>query len=227
MATARHLLIVEDHDALRESLVEVLEGAGYHVTAAGSAEAVTELPAARRHDIAILDLNLPGEDGLTLAARLRRTQPGIGIVMLTARAALADKLAGYDSGADIYLPKPVAPQELLATLEALARRIIPAQQVAAHLKLDLAGNRLHGPTQAIALAEAESALLRAFALALEGRLETWQVLEILGEEKTSRTALEIRISRLRKKLAAVGVEGETLRAIRGQGYRLLVELTIA
>lgn len=117
------LLVVEDHLALLEVTVETLAEQGYEVIGLPSAEAIDELPDHLVADIAVLDLNLPGEDGLSLAQRLSQIQPSIGIIMVTARRALEQKLAGYGCGADVYLTKPIAPEELCATVKALAQRL--------------------------------------------------------------------------------------------------------
>ncbi|MFW2454814.1 response regulator transcription factor [Methyloversatilis discipulorum] len=121
-----NLLIVEDNDDLRDSLADALGTRGHHVVALDCAEAVPEQAELTRLDLAIVDLNLPGEDGLALAQRLREAQPGLGIIMLTARAQSSDKVAGYEHGADIYLTKPVSLQELAGAVQALGRRLKPA-----------------------------------------------------------------------------------------------------
>mgnify|MGYP005751060405 CR=1 FL=1 len=228
MAPTLDLLIVEDHDALRESLAEVLSSVGYRVLALDSAEAVTETRPARSFDAAILDLNLPGEDGLSLAARLRRIQPGIGIVMLTARVSLNDKLAGYGSGADLYLTKPVTPEELLAALQALTRRLKRAAQGDTP-SLELHAGVLRSAGGKLPLRDAEVALLRALALSPEACLEYWQLLEVLDKplDEDGKRQLAVIISRLRAKLEAHGIPSPALRAERGVGYRLAFPLTIA
>lgn len=106
------VLLVEDHDALREVVSETLERYACQVTGVDCAEAVCELPSRQVFDVAVLDLNLPGEDGLVLAQRLRAAQPALGIVMMTARREREDRLQGYQHGADVYLGKPVDADEL-------------------------------------------------------------------------------------------------------------------
>lgn len=228
MAAALRLLIVEDNDALRETLAEVLAARGYRVEAVGSAEEVPEI-CAGCHDIAILDLNLPGEDGLSLAARLRRVRPGIGIVMLTVRDRLGDKLAGYDNGADLYLPKPVAPDELLAALAALARRLVPATLPPDVPRLDLQAGVLRTVNGPLVLRGTETALLRALVLAPDGLLESWQLLEALQKpvDEDGKRQLAVIITRLRAKLEAHGLPAPTIRSERGIGYRLVLPLTLA
>ncbi len=227
MAAARRLLIVEDHDALRETLVEVLASAGHSVLAVESAEAAVGLPGCPRFDIAILDLNLPGEDGLSLAARLRRAQPGIGIILLTVRDSVADKVAGYDGGADLYLPKPVAPEELIASVAALARRLVPTPR-GSQVQLDPQAGVLRTENGPLRLRESETTLLAALALAPDHRLEFWQLLEVLGRplEETGKRQLAVIVTRLRAKLEAHGLPSPSIRAERGMGYRLAFPLTI-
>lgn len=117
------IILVEDHDDLREITVEALAEMGHAVRGlADGALLDAEFPEFRPH-ILVLDLNLPGEDGISLSRRYRRLHPGIGIIMVTARTQAREKVEGYDSGADIYLAKPVCPEELAAAIQALSRRI--------------------------------------------------------------------------------------------------------
>ena len=120
-----NIVLVEDHDLLRTVTESVLTGAGHKVLALGCAEEVDEALSGMNPDLYILDLNLPGEDGISLARRIRRSHPRVGIIMTTVRSEVADRLDGYESGADIYLPKPTDPTELLAAAVALARRLRP------------------------------------------------------------------------------------------------------
>ncbi|KAB7624167.1 response regulator transcription factor [Alkalilimnicola sp. S0819] len=227
MAALCRILIVEDNDALRETLSEVLSEQGFAVAAIASAEELSESQP-QRTDIAILDLNLPGEDGLSLAARLRRIQPGIGIIILTVRNAVSDRLAGYDSGADLYLPKPITPEELLAALRALARRLVAARTHPDTPRLDVPAAVLHTTEGPLSLRKAETTLLRALALAPEGLLETWQLLEALGKplDEYGRRQLAVLVTRLRARLEAHGLPAPFLRAERGVGYRLLFEIQL-
>ncbi|WP_328986113.1 response regulator transcription factor [Thiorhodovibrio winogradskyi] len=118
-----NLLIVEDDENLREALVDTLGAQGHAVRGLECAEEVPEQADLLQLDIAVLDLNLPGEDGLSLARRLRQAQPELRVIMLTARTQGADRAAGYASGADIYLTKPASLAELNYALQALARRL--------------------------------------------------------------------------------------------------------
>ena len=127
MATHLNIVVVEDHDNLRDITVETLTAAGHQVTGVGSAEEFSELPAQASVDLMLIDLNLPGEDGISLARRVRLNQPDIGIIMLTARGKVSEKLQGYENGADIYLTKPTTMEELNAAVLALSRRLKSSQ----------------------------------------------------------------------------------------------------
>jgi DNA-binding response OmpR family regulator len=116
-----NVVVVEDHDVLREVTLDALRVQGYHVQGVDCAEALGDLPF--QPDLYIVDLNLPGEDGISLSRRLRAAQPEVGIIMTTARNSIAAKVEGYASGADIYLTKPCSLEELLAAVRSLARRL--------------------------------------------------------------------------------------------------------
>jgi DNA-binding response OmpR family regulator len=124
-----NIVLVEDHDLLRTVTQSVLTDSGHKVLALSCSEEVDDAISSMSPDLYILDLNLPGEDGLSLAKRIRQSHPRVGIIMTTARTDVADRLDGYESGADIYLPKPTDPSELLAAAVALARRLRPEHGV--------------------------------------------------------------------------------------------------
>lgn len=228
MDTPLNIIVVEDHDALREVTVEALRGMGHIVTGIDCAEKLDDECAGLTPDLLVIDLNLPGEDGISLARRIRNAQPGVGIIMVTSRSQLADKLTGYESGADLYLTKPTSPEELGAAVQALARRIRVSAQTQPAFRLNLPARTLHGPQGHASLSAHETAMLAAFARAPAGRLESWQLLEISakqGEEFTKST-LEVQIVRLRKKFTQVGCDKHILKSIRGWGYQLSAKVTL-
>lgn len=230
MVTLLNIVIVEDNDELREATVEALRGEGHTVIGLDCAEAVPEKMSWEQVDLMIVDLNLPGEDGLTLAQRVRNTQPEIGIIIVTARSQSRQKMEGYRRGADIYMTKPVSLEELSAAIQSLARRLKP-QLVndSEALELNVARRTLVGPNREdIAVTPAEVVLLSAFSLATNRRLENWQVIEILQREKAEdpKSAVEIVIVRLRKKLSKAGIKGQSILSIRHWGYQLCVALTL-
>lgn len=231
MDSGLRILVIEDHDTLREVVLETLANQGHHVTGADSAEATESLAVADDYDIVVLDLQLPGEDGLSLAQRLRQTKPNIGIIMMTARGLTKDKIAGYTSGADIYLTKPVQLEELCAATQAIGRRV-RSQEPAGVAVLNMQRMVLTDTDgREIALSPQESRMLSALILAPGKRLENWQLIELLGKslEAYTKAALEIHIVRLRKKLSQVGQvppHAAPIQAIRGWGYQLCVQLIL-
>lgn len=227
MSRTMLVMVVEDHDVLRDATVNLLRQEGYEAFGVASAEEVNDNPLPRTPDLYVIDLNLPGEDGVSLARRLRKAQPLAGIVMTTARTQLNDRLVGYAVGADIYLPKPVDPQEFLAALSALSKRLT-REALAGGLALEFDKCWLRGPGGESKLSEAEARLLVAFATAPEQTLERWQVAVQLNpaKEEISADNLQNRLSLLRKKIAACGIEGDSVRALRGTGYRLCVPLVV-
>ena len=151
--------------------------------------------------------------------------------MMTARTSLGDRIEGYHCGADVFLPKPVDPKELLAVINALASRIVSNQQKEA-LILDIGKMVLIGPKNKSSLTKRECLLLSGFAGTPDYTLERWQIMELLDPEKkgVSADCLEVCISQLRKKLNTCAFEmanGQPIiKAIRGYGYRLLLTLSI-
>lgn len=120
---ALKVLIVEDEDLIREVIVINLSRAGYEVFQAGNGEDGIETFKSVKPDVILLDINLPGIDGFEVCRRIREEAPTTGIIMLTARSQEADRIGGLKSGADDYITKPFSPAELIARIEALARRL--------------------------------------------------------------------------------------------------------
>lgn len=224
MAAHLSIVLVEDNDDLRELTADALRAEGHRVSALRCAEELEDLAAGAAADVFLIDLNLPGEDGFSLSRRIRQVHPLVGIIIISARSDLQDKIVGYDSGADWYLPKPVPFIELSAALRSFARRR-QAQHVESVTPaggLRLQQRELHGSAGSVRLTLSEGALLTAFARAPSGRLENWQLLELMGMDSAdaSKTSLEVRITRLRKKLAQAGAPDHCLESIRSIGYQL-------
>ncbi len=223
-----NILVVEDYDVLREAIVRTLVRAGHRALGVSMAEDVDDLPMGCMPDLYVIDLNLPGEDGLSLVRRIRASAPTTKIVLATARTAIADKVAGYAAGADIYLPKPVAPEELVAIAESLGNRT-PGQPVGETHLLRLISRQLmlQGPQGRRLLTQAEVSILGALARAPNQFLEHWQVAQLLGADVTpSKDSQEVRIGRLRKKLLACGAAIPAIKAVRGHGYKLLCDVEV-
>lgn len=224
MATCLNLVVVEDNDSLRQVTVEVLRLHGHHALGCSCAEDIDDIPKTIPTDIFILDLNLPGEDGLSLAARLRRSYPKVGIIMVTARSQTSDKTRGYDIGADIYLCKPVSQEELLSAIQALGRRVRSTNESEIDLTLDMNKLVLFNKAGAIQLTANEAELLAAFIRAHEQRVENWQLIALLSnDDNFSKENLEVHIARLRNKLKKLTNEPQTIKAIRNFGYQFCLQ----
>lgn len=218
-----HILIVEDNDSLRAATEDFLNSNGHHAKGVASAEELDDTPLRDVPDLYLIDVNLPGENGFALTQRIRQSQPLAGIVLMTARGQLRDRLEGYDCGADNYLIKPVEPAELLACIRNLACRLkshaLPAQT---GMVLNSQTMRLAGPTGEALLTHGESLLLTAFCRAAGQKLERWQAMRLVDNKDKGLSAanMEMRISALRKKLSQCGATDNPILTLRGFGYAL-------
>ncbi|MCX7084553.1 MAG: response regulator transcription factor [Methylococcales bacterium] len=233
MVTQLNILVIEDHDQLREVTIDALTSHGYRALGIDCAEAIDDEMAGKEFDIYIIDLNLPGEDGLSLSRRIRDSHQLVGIIILTARMSVNDKLMGYGSGSDIYLTKPIHQAELLAVIDTLGRRIINTKRAMQSIvdvvfHLDTSTRFLNGPQGGLQLTKTEVSILSALNKAVTRQLETWQIIELLGEnlETYPKSALEVRIARLRSKLILLGADKRSLLSLRDFGYSLTVPLRI-
>jgi DNA-binding response OmpR family regulator len=229
-----NIVLVEDHDILRQMVQQALEEAGHRVVALSCAEELEDVAGGQPADVFLIDLNLPGEDGLSLTERVRAAYPLAGLIVVTARSGLNDKLEGYARGADLYLSKPIEVPELCAAVAAMGRR----RQRVDRLLQDQDTQRftLHqqhmrigknGQTD-IALSASETSILVAFSRAPGQRIAYWQIAETLGLdlETYAKASLEVRIVRLRKKLVDAGAGSNCLEAIRGHGYQLCMAVQL-
>ena len=229
-ALSPEILVIEPFETMRQTMVGDLRAMGHSARGISPTDAPVSTYQNLGADIVVLCL--AGEDCLSLARNIRACLPGTGIIMLTAGARQHDKVGGYDSGADIYLTKPVSSEELSAAIHSLARRVCPAMAravVGMPLMLNSATLQLKGPTATVDVSDAECSLLGAFATAVEQRLQTVRLMEIAGRKSAEPTkaALEVQIVRLRKKLQQAGAPEPTIKAIRGQGYRLCVKVGLS
>lgn len=224
------IALIEDNDTLRALTEAFLQQLGHQVRSVSSAEDLSDATGDFTPDIYVVDLSLPEEDGLSLIRRIRKKHPAAGIVITTARGKIGERVEGYESGADLYLVKPVDPQELRAGIASLAQRVrYVAAETKQHLTLHVASHLLSGPQDQMALTPAESALLAALARAPGQTLERWQLIQIVlnGETQPSAVYLEMRMARLRKKLAAVGAKSPHIKALHKMGYQLCNQVTLA
>ncbi len=229
MATQQlNLVVVEDNNDLRTLLCMALRKDGHRVTPLSCAEELEDQAGSDHADAFLIDINLPGEDGLSLAQRIRKAHPLVGIIILSARSALDDKLNGYDCGADIYLTKPVSLPELSAALRSFARRRIATLKHLTPEGLTLNKLELHGQQSAVKLTTQEAIVLTALARAPAGRLETWQIADLLDADvdESFKSSLAVRMVRLRKKLTDAGAEGLVIESLRNIGYQLAIHIEI-
>lgn len=223
------VLIIEDNDSLREALADVLMRDGHMCTALSCAEDVED-SVQQTPDLYLIDLNLPGEDGFSLARRIRSSQPDAIIILLTAMTDINDRLQGYETGADLYLTKPIHPKELCSIVNALARRIKGRMDMGSgNICLHTGKSLLSGPLGETALTHSELKLIEALSRAPGQTLQTWQVATQLGQAESlpSKASVEVRLSRVRKKMIDIGAPNSVIKAIKGFGYRLNVPINIS
>jgi len=223
------LILVEDNETLSQELENYLTEEGFDVRCADGGQALNKALLERPANVLILDLNMAEEDGLSIAQRIRKSMPELGILMLTARVMSADKLAGYESGADVYMTKPARPAELSAAIRNLLKRLAP-QLVRTKWVLDTKQlNIRFQQTTTIALTSVEADLLKTLALG-SGCVEIEAMQALLQDPNTDSTKfklrLEVLISRLRSKLSPHTGEINPIKSVRGRGYQLCVDLEI-
>ncbi len=229
----RKILVVEDEDAIREVLALNLRRAGYEVTEAASAEqALAVFSAAAGFDVAILDIMLPGMNGFSLCETLRRDSSEIGIIMLSAKAMEQDKVRGLSIGADDYMTKPFSISELLARVEAIARRVSHSSEepegaesegrrVSGIFVLDPKSRGLYKNGKMIDLTQVEFQIMELFfsnpgtALVREKILEGVWGKNYYGDVKI----VDVNIRRLRMKIEDEPSTPKHILTVWGYGYR--------
>lgn len=222
------ILVVDDDRAVRESLRRSLSFNGYTVDLATDGQDALEQVATSRPDAMVLDVMMPRVDGLEVCRRLRSTGDDLPILVLTARDSVSERVAGLDAGADDYLPKPFALEELLARLRALLRRAAPdpdspADEVLrfADLSLDPATREVTRGDRPISLTRTEFSLMEMLMANPRRVLTRSRILEeVWGYDfPTSGNALEVYVGYLRRKTEAGG-EPRLIHTVRGVGYVL-------
>ena len=222
------ILIVDDEPGVREVLEEYLAAHGYAAVGAESAAAARKLVAKEPVDLALIDIHMPGEDGLTLARHLRERHPGIAIVMLTSATAVVDRIVGLEMGADDYVPKPFDPRELLARVRSVLRRTSSARRgeigdarvrmgrcvldVLAHRLVDDKGHE-------VPMSPLEFDLLKALAEHPNQALSRERILNLNQREwDPFDRSVDLRVMRLRKKIEPDPEHPRFIRTIRNAGY---------
>jgi len=216
------ILVVEDNPVLAKGLTEVLRGSGYAVDSVSDGAAAVEMTAAERFDLVVLDLNLPGMDGIEALRRIRERKDGPGVLILSARDALEDRVRGLDLGADDYMVKPFDVDELEARVRMLLRRQAGLRTTTVsfgNVTFDLNSRSFAAEGAPIDLPAREVGLLETLFLRAGKVVSKQAIIESLAgfDEDLSPNAVEQYVSRLRRRLAPFGL---TVRTARGIGYYL-------
>jgi len=239
MDSKGHILVVDDDPDLRDMLQEYFETQGFVVSTAADGTGMRHILAGGPADLVLMDLHLPGEDGLTLTRELR-AKGGTGIVMLTGAGEVVDRIVGLEMGADDYLAKPVDLRELLARVKSVLRRVqaatpgaeetpakSPPDRVAiGACTLDIAARRLFNAAgEEIVLTAMEFDLLKAFAGHPNRVLSRDQLLDMAHNRDADvfDRSIDVRITRIRKKIEIDPEKPQVLKTIRGAGYMFVRE----
>ena len=223
------ILIVDDEPEVRGVLEEYFVSHGYAAIGAESADAAKTLAAAQPFDLALVDINMPGEDGLSLARHLRERYANIAIVMLTSAGTVVDRIVGLEMGADDYVPKPFDPRELAARVKSVLRRTSTAGRAdigASKVRigrcvLDLDAHRLTDESgQDVPMSPLEFDLLKALAEHPNRALSRERILNLHQQRDWDPydRSVDLRIMRLRKKIEPDPEHPRFIRTIRNEGY---------
>ena len=229
MSDSAHIAVVDDDEDVRAAVAEYLRRNGFSVSEADSAAALREIMASRPVDLAILDITMPGEDGISLAREIRSLGRA-GIIMLTARNDDVDKIVGLEVGADDYVTKPYNSRELLARVKAVLRRArgdvvaratLGAEVQMGKCRLNLTTHRLYDSEGVeVPLTAMEYDLLRTFAENPNRVLSRDQLLDLAHDKDMEAfdRSIDTRIARIRRKIEPDPTRPDCLRTVRGAGY---------
>lgn len=228
MTADAHILVVDDDARLRALLSRYLAGEGFRVTTAETADDARAKLRVIHPDLMVLDVMMPGESGLQLTEALRGEQGHeVPVLLLTARGAPEDRIAGFEAGADDYLGKPFEPRELVLRIRALLRRApAPAADMPTGpvqlgmLSFDVERSELSGADGIVRLTGGEAALLTALARKPNEVLSREDIAAALGMDDAGERAIDVQVTRLRRKIEADPREPRFLHTVRGRGYVL-------
>jgi two-component system phosphate regulon response regulator OmpR len=227
--TAAHVVVVDDDEDVRSTVSEYLRRNGLSVSEADGGAALREIMGQRPIDLAVLDINMPGDDGLTLAREIRASGEA-GIIMLTAKSDDIDRIVGLEVGADDYVTKPFNPRELLARVKAVLRRASRGGESPATMgrevqmgkcRLNLDSRKLYeADGSEVPLTAMEFDLLKCFAEHPRRVLTRDQLLDLAHSKEMEAfdRSIDTRITRIRKKVEKDPAKPECLKTVRGAGY---------
>jgi two-component system, OmpR family, phosphate regulon response regulator OmpR len=227
MTEDAHILVVDDDARLRALLSRYLAGEGFRVTTAETASDARDKLRFISPDMMVLDVMMPGENGLALTESLRRDQGHeVPVLLLTARGSPEDRIAGFEAGADDYLGKPFDPRELVLRIRAMLRRATPPAAAASGpvqlgaAEFDPERGELRSAAGTIRLTGGEAALLGALARKPNEVLSREEIVATLGMDEAGERAIDVQVTRLRRKIEADPREPRFLHTVRGRGYVL-------
>ncbi len=234
MGGSQHIVVVDDEPEIRTMLDDYLSHAGFRVSTADGGERLTSILEDDDVDLVILDVNMPGEDGFTIAKALRAVDKDLAIVMLTAAGDVLDRVVGLEMGADDYIAKPVDLRELLARIRAVLRRAAPrsddvhqsrdkstSETWFGAFRLDLDSHRLYAADGGeVPLTSMEFDLLKAFADHPGQVLSRDRLLDLAHNKdwEPFDRSIDIRIARLRRKIEDDAAKPQIIKTVRGAGY---------
>lgn len=222
-----HILVIDDDPRLRRLLQRYLSENGFRISGAESAYEARQMLKFLQPDALVLDVTMPGEDGLQLTHSLREEGKDMPIILLTARGEPEDRIAGLEAGADDYLGKPFEPKELLLRLKIQFRRL--TQPIAAeNIRLICLGNMEFDPVRnllcdkngIIHLTGGEIALLRVLAAQPNEILSREEIVQKIGMEEIGERAVDVQVTRLRRRIETDPRQPQFLHTVRGKGYVL-------
>jgi two-component system phosphate regulon response regulator OmpR len=234
--TDLHLLIVDDDERIRGLLQKFLVRSGFWVTAARDAAHARRLLAGLDFDLIVLDVMMPGEDGISFTRALRADST-VPILLLTAKGETENRIAGLEAGADDYLPKPFEPKELLLRINAILRRVPQVDAAQSRPKVlhlggvryDIDRGEMWQGDQPVRLTATEAQLMRIFAAHPGEALSRTRLVDDLGRGtgkdggQAQERAVDVQITRLRRKIEADPRQPRYLQTVRGAGYMLAVD----
>ena len=224
-----HLLIVDDDERIRTLLQKFLIKKGFLVTAARDAEHAQRILAGLDFDLIVLDVMMPGEDGVSFTRSLR-ARSAVPILLLTAKGDTENRIEGLEAGADDYLAKPFEPKELLLRINAILRRVPEAQNTEVAPKMltlgpiryDTERGELWQGEDLVRLTATEMQLMRIFSARCHEAISRAKLVEELGRDRgqAQERAVDVQITRLRRKIEANPRQPRYLQTVRGSGYML-------